>query len=430
MKRLILFVTLIAVCSTVCAQRVYRSQFTPYDTREDSAKADHSKTLNYIAYAPQKIGDVGSIAMYSQKITVPASWNDYNAYLHIENTHSAYDIAINNTVVATSDDGATPADYYISPYLRQGENSIVLLLRPTTTPQLCQATSASRCAQFGGCYIYAQHRAAIFDYDAAIVERAGKLHLELDIIAGNDFNFEEKISVGYDIYTPEQKLVDYAVREMVVAGKSRDTLKVRIDLGAELRYLWSSAKPLLYRTTLYIKRGGKPFEYIPVRIGAGSTTFKDGKIFRNGKQINLKQVAYNANQSRAVSRKEIAALKSKGYNTLTPDAPQPLWFYDICDQLGVYVIEQVAINSTTEPNNRAIGGTPSNNPQLVDEYLERTKGMYYRTRNHPCIIAYSLAGKESGNGYCLYKTYQWLKSVEKNRPIICTSADGEWNSDF
>ena len=107
-----------------------------------------------------------------------------------------------------------------------------------------------------------------------------------------------------------------------------------------------------------------------------------------------------------------------------------MWFYNLCDDVGMYVIEQVAINATAEPNNRTVGGTPSNNPKLVEQYLERTKSMYYRTRNNVCIIAYSLAGKDSGNGYCLYKTYQWLKSVEKSRPVICTSADGEWNSDF
>ena len=430
MKKLALLLFFMAFCVTISAQNVLRSQFTLYDTREDSVNRDHSKTLNYIAFSPQSLGSVGAIEMFGQKVSVPASWNDYNVYLHVENTQSAYDIAINGSVVAISEDYSTPKDYFISPYLRQGDNDVVLLLRPSNTPQLDQGTAASRLAKLSGCYIFAQHRASVYDYDAAIVARGGKLHLELDIIAGNDFNYEETISVGYDIYTPERRLVDYAVRDFTVAGRSRDTLKVRIDLGAELRYLWSAAKPSLYRTTLYIKRGGKPFEYLPLFIGAGETTFENGKIYRNGKPIVIKEIAYNANQSRVQSRKDILALKNKGYNTLRPDAPQPLWFYDLCDNIGMYVIEQVALNPTAQSENRAIGGTPSNDPTLVDEYLARTKSMYYRTRNHPSIIAYSLAGKEVGNGYCLYKAYQWLKSVEKHRPVICSSAAGEWNSDF
>ena len=55
--------------------------------------------------------------------------------------------------------------------------------------------------------------------------------------------------------------------------------------------------------------------------------------------------------------------------------------------------------------------------------------MYYRSRNFTCVVAYSLGGR-SGNGYNMYKAYQWLKSVEKSRPVIYADADGEWNSDL
>jgi beta-galactosidase len=113
-----------------------------------------------------------------------------------------------------------------------------------------------------------------------------------------------------------------------------------------------------------------------------------------------------------------------------PDSPQPIWFYDICDALGIYVIERANINPTSESENRKVGGTPSNDPALVGEYLSRVKAMYYRTRNHSCIIAYALGGEKAGNGYNMYKAYEWLKSVEKQRAVICPSADGEWNSDL
>lgn len=55
--------------------------------------------------------------------------------------------------------------------------------------------------------------------------------------------------------------------------------------------------------------------------------------------------------------------------------------------------------------------------------------MYYRSRNHTCILAYALGG-DAGNGYNMYKAYEWLKSVERRRPVIYADADGEWNSDL
>lgn len=430
MRKLAIFTILVALCGSISAQRALRSEFTLYDTREDALTANHSQTVNHIPFVAKSTGTLGALEMFEMEINVPASWNDYNTYLHLENIRTGYDVAINGTMALSSEDGTTPADYFISPQLKQGANKIVLLLRPSSCAELDEGTQKSKAERFTNCYIFAQHRTGIYDFDAAIV--AGddkKLHLELDLIADNSFNFEETISLGYDIYTPENKLVDYAVRELIVPGRSRDTLKVRVDLGAELRYLWSATKPQLYRSTLYIKRNGKPVEYIPLYIGAGKTTFADGKIYRNGTAITIKSAPYNAAKDRIDTRKEILALKSKGINTLKPDSPQPIWFYELCDKLGVYVVERAAINPTQHSDNRAVGGTPSNNPQLVGEYLDRVKGMYYRTRNYSCIIAYTLGSEKAGNGYCMYKAYQWLKSVEKNRPVICLSADGEWNTD-
>jgi hypothetical protein len=79
-------------------------------------------------------------------------------------------------------------------------------------------------------------------------------------------------------------------------------------------------------------------------------------------------------------------------------------------------------------DNRAIGGTPANAPELVDEYLRRVESMYHRAQNHVSIIAFSL-GKKAGNGYNLYKAYELLKSKGDSRAIIYEDADGEWNTD-
>lgn len=431
MRKLAIFAILVTLCGAVSAQRVLRSEFTLYDTREDALKSDHSQTVNHIPFVPKSSGALGALEMFEMEIDVPASWNDYNTYLHLENIRSGYDVAINGAVAFSSEDGITPSDYFISPRLKQGANKITLIARPSACAELDEGLQVPKGELFANCYIFAQHRTGIYDFDAAIVVGDDKkLHLELDLIADNSFNFEETISLGYDIYTPENKLVDYAVRELTVPGRSRDTLKVRVDLGAELRYLWSASKPQLYRSTLYVKRSGKPVEYIPLYIGAGKTTFTDGKIYRNGTAITIKSAAYNSAKNRTETRKEILALKSKGINTLKPDSPQPIWFYELCDKLGMYVIERASINPVSKGDDRTVGGTPSNNPALLGEYLSRVKSMYYRTRNHACVIAYTLGGEKSGNGYCMYKAYQWLKEVEAERPVICLSAAGEWNTDF
>lgn len=92
------------------------------------------------------------------------------------------------------------------------------------------------------------------------------------------------------------------------------------------------------------------------------------------------------------------------------------------------VIDQAALSALTD-DTRSVGGTPANDPQLADEFLLRVKKMYYRSRNHTCVVGFSLAGDATGNGYNLYKAYEWLKSVEQRRPVFYFGSDGEWNSD-
>ena len=432
MKRFFAIISALLALNTLSAQQVYRTEFSVFDLREGALKNDHSNTEHHIRFAPTSIEAVGKVEVVGQSVDLPTAWSDYNVYLHIQNTIKAYDLVVNEQLVASVEDSYTPADFLLSPYLRQGKNEILLLLRRSQCIELHDGSKSNLVEQFRGSYLFAQHRKHIYDYTARIVESAnGKgLSLELDIVVRNDFNLEETLLVGYDIYSPEEKLIDYAVREFPVAGRSLDTLRIRTSLGEESRFLWSNTNPKLYRLTLYTKRDSKPREYISFRIGAGSTTFADGKILRNGKAVTVKSARYNARTTYNEALAEIKALKAKGINTLLPDNPQPEWFYDICDGLGVYVIERANINPVSEANNRKIGGTPSNNPDLVGEYLARVKAMYYRTRNHSCIIAYALGGDEAGNGYNMYKAYQWLKSVEKERAVICTSADGEWNTDI
>ena len=431
MKRLL--TTILALCATCAAfaQQVYRTEFSTFDLREAALKNDHSQTERYIRFTPKKLEMVGNIEVVGQSVNTPTAWSDYNVYLHLQNCGKAYDLVVNEQLVASVEESLTPSDFLLSPYLRQGDNEILLLLRNSQYPELQQGVANNLVEQFRGSYLFAQHRKHIFDYDMRIVQNkeSKELMLELDIAVRNDFNFEETVQVGYDIYSPENKLIDYTVREFAVAGRSIDTLRIRTKLGEESRFLWSNSNPKLYRLTLYTKRDGKPREYISLRLGAGTTTFADGKILRNGREIVVKSAHYNARTTYAEALAEIKALKAKGINTLLPDTPQPEWFYDICDGLGVYVVEQAAINPDSQPQNRKIGGTPSNNPALVGEYIARIKAMYYRTRNHSCLIAYSLGGDKAGNGYNMYKAYQWLKGIEKHRAVICTSADGEWNTD-
>lgn len=412
--------------------RVYRSEFLTYDKREDATSDRRSETARYVDYKPERIAIAGGEIRYVQKVEIDGTMNDYNLYLHLENVGMAYTLFINNEPIAEVEDPITPADFLLSPYMRQGVNEVMVGVRHSRTPQLQENIYQLDFKEFENSYLFAQRRLAVRDFDIVLEPDTTRQYakLKLDVIVANDFNFAEKIQVGFDIYDPKGKLKEYSVNEIEVEGRSIDTLSFNPDIYHAYDFKWGDGQRPLYDVMLYVKRNGMLWEYIPLKVGFGKTVYRDGKFYRFDTILHLqKKEHFNATPDREQTYKEIEQLKLRGYNTLCPDYPQPKWFYDMCDAAGMFVIDCANINSPTNSGNRAVGGTPANDPTLVNEYLERVKSMYYRSRNHSCIIAFAMGGAASGNGYNMYKAYEWLKSVEHELPIFYEGAEGEWNTD-
>ncbi len=431
-----LLLAVVALVDTASAQAIIRrSEFICYDKRDDSKSDVRKNNDKYIDLCPtlQFEGEGSVRAVYEQQIDVPASWNDYNAYLHTENVGGDYTIFINGTQICSAIDRYTPTDLFISPYLDQGANTVaVVVVAEPYMEAFAEGVKQPERKQFDNCYIFAQRRLAVYDFNVRMVpdSLARFAELQLDVLVDNSFSTDEIIEVGYDIYAPDGKLMEYSVNDKFVTGYSRDTMRFSPYIYHSNPNRWTATNPKLYDLTLYVKRSGILWEYIPFKVGFADYGYSEsGEITAFGKVLTLNKIAYNAAADRATTEREIKALKQSGVNCLMPDYPQPRWFYDICDRVGMYVIDCAAVTSPSRADDRSIGGTPANAPELVDEYLRRVECMYHRAQNHVCIIAFSL-GKKAGNGYNLYKAYELLKSKNDSRAIIYEDADGEWNTDL
>ena len=132
---------------------------------------------------------------------------------------------------------------------------------------------SNRCS--GGCYycgLRAENRAveryALSEEEIIEACRKGyQLGLRSFVLQGGE---------RHDIEEPIARLVGEIKREL-------PDVAITLSLGEQSRFLWSAPNPKLYRLTLYTKRDGKPREYISFRLGAGESTFADGKLKRNGK---------------------------------------------------------------------------------------------------------------------------------------------------
>ncbi len=451
MKRTILTAALAACALSATAQimeernpvpmtpgggRVYRTEVVPYDARHDAEARNREAGGYWKAFEPEvTIATEGPLhAVLEQEIEIPFAWTDGMVYLHVENPGSAYSLWLNDRQVAEISDPLTPAEFDLTPFIREGANDFKLLMRNDNPARQLDAAAPVVRKSFENSYLYYQNKRSIADFEIGLVpDSLGRDFgmLDLKIVTQNAYNYEEPVTVGYDIYSPQGKLLEFNMTEITIPGRSTDTVRFSPFIYHTYKNKWEagSKTPPLYKVMLFTRRNGVYKEYMPLKIGFGKTELVDGRIMRLGKELKPVKAGYNAAADRKTTLAELKALKAKGKNTICPDYPQPAWFYELCDSLGLYVIDRANINAPERSGDRTVGGTPSNDPRLVDDYLERVKAMYYRSRNFTCVIAYSLGGP-SGNGYNMYKAYQWLKSVEKSRPVIYSDTDGEWNSDL
>ncbi len=425
MRRYI-FALILCLPTLATAEQLFNTEFAHFEMRQDSDRGVRQKSEYYTEFSPEALPREEG---YHTTFTRPDKWADRVIWLHLESVGSPYCLTINGGKIVENSDALTPTNIDITKYLREGENQIVLL---KIKPSIISTIEPHATEPFRGSYMVAQPQAHIHDFEVSLnsIEGSQSARLDISVTLHNTFSQPQGLDIGYDIYSPEGKLLEFSVNRFEVGAHQTQEVTFSPTIYNTAPNRWSPENPKLYRVTLYTRRNGVITEYIPQNIAFTDVSYDGKRLYNFGNEIRIKTQRYNATSDKERARAELQALKSKGINTISPTHPQSKWLYDLCQELGVWVIEQPNINSTHEPLNKKVGGTPANNPSLVEEYLRRGRAAYYRSRDYDIILGYCLAGEESGNGYNLYKLYEWMKSVEPRRPIIYQSSMGEWNSDI
>lgn len=149
--------------------------------------------------------------------------------------------------------------------------------------------------------------------------------------------------------------------------------------------LWSLENPYLYTLVTKLISNGKVIDEYKTTTGIRSIIFDADKgFFLNGKHVKLK--GHNIHLDHAgvgvavpdeLWEYRIKILKEFGSNAIrTSHNPVPPELLDICDRLGVLVLEE----------NRLQG--------INDYHYDLLKRMIERDRNHPSIILWSLGNEE------------------------------------
>ena len=378
-------------------------------------------------YVPKEWNPTGT---YRRTFTLPADWDDKEIFLSADGVRGAAFYYLNGKFVGMNKDSKTPARFNVTSFARRGENVIAIQVHRFSDGNYLECQDFWRISGIErDIYMYAQPQIHLTDFKAETPLDADYRNgiLKLKVKFANETGKEIPFTVGYRLLNSKDEQIaqssaraSYGQTEVEFTPK---TIKEPLQ--------WTAETPDLYTLVISLKHtNGDVIEATSCKVGFRTVEIKDKQLMVNGKPILVKGVNYHEHNEHTghyvpedLMLKDFELWKRYNINTVrTCHYPQQERFYELCDQYGIYVIDEANIESHGMGYNLNVGGTLANNPLFMNSHVDRTLNMYERDKNHPCIITWSL-GNEAGNGVNFYVTYNTLKALD-SRPHLPLPATG------
>jgi beta-galactosidase len=355
---------------------------------------------------PPHVPDDVPCGLYIRDFSVPAEvLKEKEIFLNFEGVDSGFYVWINDTFVGYSQVSHLTSEFKVSKYLKAGENTIkVLVLKWCDGTYLEDQDMWRMSGIFREVYLLYRDKKYIRDIfvktPLADDFASGALTIELDGI-GLD-------AVNYEFCSPSGETLSEGTITFADG-------KVTTEIPVAPVLLWSDETPTLY--TLYLKSGS---EYIRVPVGFRRIETKNKVVYINGKKVKAKGV--NRHDSHHLlghatpadhMMRDLLIMKAHNINMIrTSHYPNDPRLLEYCDELGIYVCDETDI----ETHGMRPWSRLSDDPEWEEAYVDRSRRMVERDKNHPSVIIWS-HGNESGIGRNHYAMTRYVRSRDNTRLI-------------
>lgn len=382
---------------------------------------------------PDGYNPVGS---YKRTFEIPSNWGGKELFIHLGAVKSAFYIWINGKKVGYSQGSKLPAEFNVTNFVKHGKNSIALEVYRWSDGSYLECQDFWRISGIErDVYLYARPKIYLDDYfaKAGLTNNYKDGVFNLDLEVKNTSSNKQKGSVAIEV-NKNGTIVFESTSDFEIASNEISSLNFSKNIPQVKT--WSAEVPELYQLNIVINdKKGHTLEAISRKIGFRTSEVKNGNYLVNGQPILFKGVnrhEHDAVKGHVVSKEEmlldIKIFKENNINAVrTCHYPNDPYWYELCDQYGIYVIDEANIESHGMGYNLAV--TLANDPKWLKAHVDRTERMIERDKNHASIIIWSL-GNEAGNGYNMYKTYLRAKEMDNTRPVQYERAVYEWNTDI
>ena len=386
------------------------------------------------------------VGQYRRSFQLPAGWEARGqTFLRFEGVMSAFYVWINGKRVGYSQGSMEPSEFNITNYLHAGENQIALEVYRYSDGSYLEDQDFWR---FGGIHrsIHLLHTPDIRIRDYAVRTLPVSTDYQ-DFILQIDPQFSVYRGMTGKGTTLQGVLKDASGREIAtLKGDVEDILDLEHKAGRMNEWYpqrgprklgrmsatikspkrWTAETPYLYKLHLTLLTAeGEVIEQVEQSVGFRSVEIRNGQLLVNGAPVRFRGVnrhEHDPRTARVMSEErmlqDILLMKQANINAVrTSHYPNVSRWYELCDSLGLYVMDEADIEE------HGLRGTLASTPDWHAAFLDRAVRMAERDKNHPSIVMWSM-GNESGYGPNFAAISAWLHDFDPTRPVHYEGAQG------
>ncbi|MDF3055798.1 MAG: beta-galactosidase [Rariglobus sp.] len=380
-------------------------------------------------HLPPHVPQANPTGVYRRAFTVPSAWSDQRVIVHFGGATSVLAVYVNGIAVGLSKDSCLPAEFDITAAVRTGaENELVALVVQWSDASFIEDQDQWWLSGLHReVFLYATPRTFLRDVHArpALAADLASATLEVSLHIGitGAGPIAQGISAEAQLLDPKGRPVFKKALAGALNVPARRNCNqhdhLRIDLRADVArpQLWSHETPVLYTLVVTLKTPDGT-SHTSTRLGFRRVEIRDRDLLINGKRVLIKGVNrhdHHPDFAKAVPYetlvKDVTLMKQFNFNAVrTSHYPNDPRWLDLCDEHGLYVIDEANIESHDFHNSLC------KDPRFATAWLDRAMRMVVRDKNHASIIFWSL-GNESGYGPNHAAAAGWIREYDPTRPL-------------
>ncbi len=375
---------------------------------------------------PPLLPERNPTGVYRRTFTVPRTWRRGRdrIVLGVDGAESVHALYVNGTFAGYGTDSRLPSEYDVTDLVVDGDNEVaIVVVRYSAHSYVEDQDQWWMAGLHRPVWLEARPRVHLADVPVAVgyddTSGAGTIELTAAVDFGGapERGWHVRATLtdpdGADVGEPVAAAVAHSHRRAYTFTGFHGEVRWHVPDARP----WSAEIPDRYTITVELcDQRGRVRHVETIRVGIRSVEVRDRQLLVNGRHVwifGVNRHDHHPDRGKAVTvddiRADLVAMRALNISAIrTSHYPARHELYDLCDELGFYVVDEANIEA--HAYNRSL----ADDERYRATWLDRGARMVQRDGNHPSVIIWSL-GNEAGYGTNVDALAGWIRRADPTR---------------